>query len=134
MINRLDHVAVAVSDLQRSIDFYQRHFGLQPYFVQDGPNPRLLAIAYLKSPQGVLELMHAPDRVIGDGFHFCFVSDHFDDAYGRLVSEGVPVKSEPRPTAAREPAENGWLRCVFSGPDGEEVELRGPGDADRYRR
>jgi lactoylglutathione lyase len=134
MINRLDHVAIAVSDLDRSVDFYQRHFGLEQYFLQEGPNPRLRAIAYLKSPQGVLELMHAPDRVIGDGFHFCFVSDDFDAAYQRLTGEGVTVKSEPRPTAARIPAEQGWLRCVFNGPDGEEVELRGPGDAGRYSR
>jgi len=61
------------------------------------------------------------------GFHFCFVSDDFDAEFERLVAEGVPVKSAPRPVAAREPAEAGWLRCVFSGPDDEEVELRGPG-------
>ena len=134
MINRLDHVAIAVTDLDRSIAFYERHFGLEPYFVHEGPNPRLRAIAYLRSPQGVLELMHAPGRVIGDGFHFCFVSDDFDGAYDRLVADGVPVKSEPRPTAARVPDEARWLRCVFSGPDGEEVELRGPGDAARYSR
>ena len=127
MIERLDHVAIAVSDLDRSIDFYARHFGLEPYFIQKGPNPRLLAIAYLRSPQGILELMHAPDRVLGAGFHFCFVTDDLDAAYARLVADGVAVKSEPRPTAAREPTETGWLRCVFSGPDGEEVELRGPG-------
>lgn len=126
MITRLDHVAISVRDLERSIAFYSRHFGLDPYFIQNRPVGRLQAIAYLRSPQGVLELMHAPDRTIGEEFHFCFVTDDFDDAYARLVSEGVAIKSEPRPTAAREPGEEGWLRCVFSGPDGEEVELRGP--------
>jgi lactoylglutathione lyase len=131
MITRLDHVAVTVSDLGRSIEFYARHFGLDPYFVQHRPVGPLRAIAYLRSPQGILELMHAPDRALGEGFHFCFVTDDFDAAYSRLVADGVPVKSEPRPTAAREPAEEGWLRCVFSGPDGEEVELRGPGLAHR---
>lgn len=134
MIKRLDHVAIAVSDLDRSVDFYSRHFGLDPYFVQDGRVGPLLAIAYLKSPQGILELMHAPDRILGQGFHFCFVTEDLDATYDQLVADGVPVKSEPRPTAAREPAEQGWLRCVFSGPDGEEVELRGPGDAERYKR
>lgn len=134
MIARLDHVAISVSDLERSIEFYSRHFGLNPYFVQDRPVGPLRAIAYLRSPQGILELMHAPDRRLGEGFHFCFVSDDFDSTYSRLVAEGVPVKSEPRPTAAREPSEEGWLRCVFSGPDGEEVELRGRGEAERYSR
>jgi len=130
MISRLDHVAITVSDLDRSIDFYSRHFGLDPYFVQNRPVGRLRAIAYLRSPQGIVELMHAPERVMGEGFHFCFVTDDFDASYTRLVADGVAVKSEPRPTAARDPSEEGWMRCVFSGPDGEEVELRGPGSRE----
>ena len=129
MINRLDHVAISVADLDRSIDFYSRHFGLEPYFTHDLQASPPRTIAYLRSPQGVLELMHAPGRAMGEGFHFCFVTDDFDAVRARLVRDGVPVKSEPRPTAARVPSEEGWLRCVFSGPDGEEVELRGPGRA-----
>jgi lactoylglutathione lyase len=127
LLNRLDHVAVSVRDLQGSIDFYSSHFGLEHYFTQPSPAPHLQAIAYLRSPQGVVELMHIPQHQMGGGFHFCFVSDDFDADYQRLVHEGVPVKSPPHPTAAREPAEAGWLRCVFSGPDGEEVEVRGLG-------
>ncbi len=129
MIGRLDHVAISVHDLERSIEFYSRHFGLDHYFTQPSPAPHLRAIAYMRSPQGVVELMHIPDHGMGAGFHFCFVTDDFDTDYRRLVNEGVPVKSSPRPTAAREPSETGWLRCVFSGPDGEEVELRGRGAA-----
>jgi lactoylglutathione lyase len=128
MINRLDHIAISVRDLERSVAFYRDHFGLDPYFIQDRPVGPLRAIAYLRSPQGVVELMHAPERVLGEGFHFCFVSDDFDATFDRLVAEGVAVKSEPRPVAAREPGEERWLRCVFSGPDGEEVELRGPSE------
>ncbi|HEX6513077.1 MAG TPA: VOC family protein [Chloroflexota bacterium] len=127
MLQRLDHVAVSVRDLERSIDFYSKHFASQHYFTQDRPGQTPQAIAYLRSPQGVIELMHLPEHHMGGGFHFCFVSDDFDADYERLVSEGVPVKSPPRPTAAREPGEEGWLRCVFSGPDGEEIEVRGPG-------
>jgi len=126
MILRLDHVAISVSDLDRSIDFYSRHFGLDPYAVHRRPVGPLLAIAYLKSPQGVVELMHAPGRAMTDSTHFCFVVDDLDSAYERLVADGVPVKSAPHPTTAREPFEEGWRRCVFKGPDGEEVELRGP--------
>jgi len=126
MITRLDHVAITVSDLDRSIDFYASHFGLDPYFVERDRERGPKAIAYLKSPQGIVELTHVPDRPLGEGFHFCFVSDDFDTTYQRLVAEGVPVKAAPHPTAARESGEERWLRCVFSGPDGEEVELRGP--------
>ena len=127
MILRLDHVAISVTDLDRSIDFYTKHFQLDAYAVHRRPVGPLRAIAYLRSPQGVLELMHAPERRMGNATHFCFVVDDFDGAYEGLVAGGVPVKSAPHPTTAREPSEEGWLRCVFSGPDGEEVELRGPG-------
>jgi lactoylglutathione lyase len=131
MIQRLDHVAITVADVRRSIDFYTEHFGLQHYFTQDRPAPNLEAIAYLRAPQGVVELVHAPGRAMGAGFHFCFVTDDFDLDYGRLINEGVSIKSEPKPTAARVASEAGWLRCVFSGPDGEEIELRGPGARPR---
>ena len=129
MINRLDHVAISVSDLDRSIEFYAQHFGLDPYFVERDRDRGPRAIAYLKSPQGVVELTHLPGREMGEGFHFCFVSDDFDAIYERLVKEGVPVKAAPHPTAARVPEERGWLRCVLSGPDGEEIEIRGPSAA-----
>ena len=47
----------------------------------------------------------------------------------RARSAAHPSAMVPRPddVAARVPAEAGWLRTVFSGPDAEEVELRGPG-------
>lgn len=130
-IVRLDHVAITVKDLDRSIAFYSRHFGLDPYSVQSRPTGPLKAIAYLRAPQGVLELMHAPEREMGGGFHYCFVTEDFDATYERLVGEGVPVHQQPHPTAAREPAEQGWMRCVFRGPDGEEIEIRGPGGGSR---
>lgn len=126
MITRLDHVAISVTDLDRSIEFYSQHFHMEAYAVHRQPVGQLLAIAYLRSPQGVLELMHAPGRQVGDATHFCFVSDDFDATFDRLVEEGVSVKRAPHPTRARVPTEEGWQRCVFNGPDGEEVELRGP--------
>jgi catechol 2,3-dioxygenase-like lactoylglutathione lyase family enzyme len=128
VIKRLDHVAISVADLDRSIAFYSRHFGLDPYFVdRNRVGGRLEGIAYLRSAQGVLELMLRRDATMNDAYHFCFVTDDFRATYDRLVEEGVPVKQQPHPTAAREPGEEGWLRCVFTGPDGEEVEIRGPG-------
>jgi catechol 2,3-dioxygenase-like lactoylglutathione lyase family enzyme len=128
MIKRLDHVAISVADLDRSIAFYSRHFGLDPYFVdRNRVGSRLEGIAYMRSAQGVLELMLRRDAKMSDAYHFCFVTDDFRATFDRLVEEGVPVKQQPHPTAAREPGEESWLRCVFSGPDGEEVEIRGPG-------
>jgi len=127
MIQRLDHMAISVRDLDASIAFYSRHFGLEHYFTQQMNRPEMPAIAYLRSGQGVMELMHRPTHQMGGGFHFCFVTDDFDAEFQRLTSEGVAVRTPPHPTAARVPSEAGWLRATFDGPDGEEVELRGPG-------
>ena len=60
-----------------------KHFGLDPYFVERNRTSGPPAIAYLKSPQGVVELTHMPGRTLGEGFHFCFVSDDFDSLTDR---------------------------------------------------
>jgi lactoylglutathione lyase len=122
MFKRIDHVAVHVSDLDRSVAFYERHFGFKHYFQQTASGG--LQIAYLRLGDTVLELTHHSD---GDmkGFHFCLETDGFDEAVDRLQKNGVKLIRAPHATAAREPREQGWRRVVFAGPDGEQIELRG---------
>ena len=67
MIIRLDHVAITVGDLDRSIEFYATHFGLDPYFVERNRERGPKHIAYLKSPQGIVELTYMPERPLGEG-------------------------------------------------------------------
>lgn len=122
MYKRIDHIAIHVENLERSVGFYERHFGFKTYFqhtVSGGPR-----IAYLKLSDTVLELT---ERFEGSmtGFHFCVETDSFDTAVPKLQSEGVPLVRAPHPTAPREPREQNWRRVVFCGPDGEQIELRG---------
>jgi len=119
---RIDHLALHVADLDRSVAFYERHFGCETYFEQR--SGRGLRIAYLRLGDSVLELV---DRDEGgmNGFHFCFETDDFDGAVDRLKADGVPCIQEPHDTPARAPREEGWRRVVFRGPDGESIELRG---------
>jgi lactoylglutathione lyase len=122
MYKRIDHVALHVADLDRSVAFYERNFGFENYFQQSVPGgPR---IAYLKLGDTVLELTHRSDGAMA-GFHFCLETDGFDAAVADLKSRGVEVIREPHKTAAREPREESWRRVVFKGPDGEQIELRG---------
>jgi lactoylglutathione lyase len=122
MYKRIDHVALHVADLERSIAFYERHFGFKNYFEQSVPaGPR---IAYLKLGDTVLELTHRWEGAM-TGFHFCLESDNFDEAVSELQAAGVPLIRAPHPTAAREPREENWRRVMFRGPDGEQIELRG---------
>jgi len=122
MFKRIDHVAIHVKDLDRSVVFYERHFGFKKYFQHAATGG--LQIAYLKLGDTVLELTHKTDGAML-GFHFCLETDNFDETVAKLQQDGVQLIRAPHGTAAREPRENGWRRVVFGGPDGEQIELRG---------
>jgi lactoylglutathione lyase len=122
MFKRIDHVAIHVADLGRSVNFYEQHFGFKHYFQHAAGNG--LQIAYLKLGDTVLELTHHPDESMS-GFHFCLETDNFIDTVEKLQKDGVKLVRAPHDTAAREPRESGWRRVVFAGPDGEQIELRG---------
>jgi lactoylglutathione lyase len=122
MFKRIDHVAIHVTDLERSVTFYEEHFGFKKYFQHAATGG--LQIAYLKLGDTVLELTHKTDGAML-GFHFCLETDNFDKTVSKLQQDGVQLVRAPHDTAAREPRENGWRRVVFGGPDGEQIELRG---------
>ena len=122
MFKRIDHVAIHVADLDRSVKFYERHFGFKHYFQHAASGG--LQIAYLKLGDTVLELTHHTDGSMA-GFHFCLETDSFAETVESLQRDGVKLLRAPHDTAAREPREKGWRRVVFAGPDGEQIELRG---------
>jgi lactoylglutathione lyase len=122
MFKRIDHIALHVADLDRSIRFYEHHFGFKKYFQHAATGG--MQIAYLKLGDTVLELTHKTDGAMS-GFHFCLETDNFVGTVERLQEQGVPLIRAPHDTAAREPREEGWRRVVFGGPDGEQIELRG---------
>ena len=122
MFKRIDHVALDVADIERSIAFYEEYFDCKLYYQHltgDGKK-----IAYLRSGDTVLELVNRDARGM-NGFHFCFETDQFDVEVERLKKAGLKVLTEPHSTDAREEREKGWRRVVFSGPDGEAIEFRG---------
>jgi lactoylglutathione lyase len=122
MFKRIDHVAIHVSDLDRSVAFYEKHFAFKRYFQHTATGG--LQIAYLKLGDTVLELTHKSDGAMA-GFHFCLETDHFDETVSKLREDGVQLVRAPHDPAARESRESGWRRVVFGGPDGEQIELRG---------
>ncbi len=122
MFRRIDHVALHVSDLERSIHFYEEHFGFKKYFQHAATGG--MQIAYLKLGDTVVELTHKSDGSMA-GFHFCLETEKFDEAVAELQKKGVEMVRAPHDTPAREAREKGWRRVVFRGPDGEQIELRG---------
>lgn len=126
MFKRIDHVAIIVRDREKSIKFYEDNFGFRKYFEHDVPVPIIDKIVYLKLADTELELVHMPGGgATNSGYHFCIISDDFQDDYNRLKEKGVKVEQEPHPTNPRVSTEAGWKRAVFTGPDGEAIEIRG---------
>jgi lactoylglutathione lyase len=122
MFKRIDHVAIHVQDLERSVSFYENHFGFRKYFQHAATGG--LQIAYLRLGDTVLELTHKSDGAM-QGFHFCLETDNLEETVAKLQHDGVRMLRAPHDTAAREPREQGWRRVVFAGPDGEQIEIRG---------
>lgn len=98
------HAALSVGDMQRSIDFYNRHFGFEVDSRAVGDDGKL-EIVHLRRDDNYIELFcHAEARPLPESAktldgdlrqvgtkHFAF---HTDDAYGlheRLENDGVEV-------------------------------------------
>jgi lactoylglutathione lyase len=126
MFKRIDHVALQVSDIDASKQFYQENFGFSHYY--EHKLPANLYIAYLTLGDTMLELYQSDmDSVshCATAFHFCLVTDNFSQDVQQLLSKGVRMQRAPHATAPRVAAESGWQRATFLGLDDEEIEIRG---------
>lgn len=140
MITKLDHVALSVSDLERSMEFYSSVLGCTVERVLDrGPDSLLgtvvgmpgasARIAHLSLGEAMIELFEYRDPAgnplpvdrkqadIGI-IHLGLTSSDARSDYKRLAEHGVEFVSDPvefRPGV--------WI-FYFYGPDGEVCELR----------
>jgi catechol 2,3-dioxygenase-like lactoylglutathione lyase family enzyme len=140
MIKQLEHPALSVADLDRSMKFYCDHLGFSVIRIlepRDDPKLDLITgqpgakarIAHLKFGDNMLELFEyleprgrpipADRRQCDHGWiHIGFRSDDVRADAARLRQLGVTLVSEPvefRPGV--------WV-VYFHGPDGELCELR----------
>lgn len=136
----IEHVALSVADMERSVSFYGKVLGLEVIERIECPAESGLGkivglpgcsarIAKLRSAHVILELFEYlsprgakifPNRSQADnGFtHLGFISKNIHADYARLKKQGVKFYSEPieyRP---------GVWNAYFYGPDGETCELR----------
>lgn len=122
MFKRIDHIALHVTDLSKSVDFYISNFEFTKHF--DNTTPNGIRIAYMMLGDTILELAQELNDGF-HGFHFCIQTTNFDGAVNKLLNNGVKMLNEPHHTSPRQPEEKGWRRAVFVGPDGEQIEVRG---------
>lgn len=110
----LHHVGIAVSDLDRSIAFYTRHFGFQ---VAERASFEGAALAFLTLEDGARLELAAEGRPAGPpASHVALGATDLDRLAARLRAQGVAV-TEPAPLW------NGGRTAFCDGPDGELIEL-----------
>jgi len=123
---RLLHTMIRVRDLDKSLDFYTRHLGMQLLRKKDFPDGKFTLAFVGYGPEedsAVVELTHnwdqQEDYEIGNGFGHLAIA--VPDIYGTceaMKNEGVKI---PRPPG---PMKHGTTVIAFiEDPDGYKVEL-----------
>ena len=109
MIVRLDHIAIAVPDLQAAIIRFAEDFGLKLAGKEDVPTEHT-STAFLPIEGTQIELIHPMDgqgsvqkfldKRGGGIHHLCFESDDIDADMKRLTAKGYRFLSDaPKPGA-----------------------------------
>jgi len=123
---RFDHVAITVSDMERSVAFYRDLLGLEvagQLLLRDNT----FKIVYLRSGDAKVELFEfrgieaetavgLPDTV-GGFKHLALQTDDVDAVAARLKTAGVTFTVEPKD------ASGGVRLAFFRDPDGNLLEL-----------
>jgi catechol 2,3-dioxygenase-like lactoylglutathione lyase family enzyme len=115
-VSALDHVAIPVTDMNRSIEWYQRVLGLSRRYEKEwGTDPAFLCagescIALLKNGKNALAPCTPTVR------HFCFRLDRpsFEEAVHTLREMGIPFSEDDHQIS---------LSLYFQDPDGHWIEL-----------
>jgi catechol 2,3-dioxygenase-like lactoylglutathione lyase family enzyme len=106
----LNHASLIVSDLDRSMAFYQRTFGLPVKSTQQGGVNLAVGDAFLGIYQGGANAMPHIN-------HFCFGIRGFDAArtVAALEAQGLPAESRER---------DGVTQVYTADPDGLRIQLQ----------
>ncbi len=124
MINGLTHIAVRITDLQRSLAFYTGVLGLRETWRYTSPEGQVILV-YLKVADGqFIELfpVDAAVKASDDGrcgyVHICLQVDDIQAAYERITGAGVPALYG-EPTLQVDESWQFWV----ADPDGNPIEF-----------
>jgi catechol 2,3-dioxygenase-like lactoylglutathione lyase family enzyme len=136
----MHHLGLTVTNLERSLEYYRRMFGLEPEFVATGDGEELsqavgvpeakLTFAFLRLGNGTVELLeYDNDRQTQYGLrnsdvgapHLCFDVADIDAAYEELLARGADFYSAPLRITDGPLA--GCAFAYFRDPDGLTLEI-----------
>lgn len=141
MIKGFDHIAVTVSDLDRSVEFYTKAMEMKEVLRWKSKIPGIREIAFVRIRGGMLELLaREKPKKAGPGDddetgvkHLCFAVTDIEKEIARLKKMDVPIVAdfhvlnedhlETKSGTMRLDLKKGLKRAVFADPDGIELEL-----------
>ncbi len=105
-LSHIEHIGIAVKDLQKAIDYYEKVLGLQCYAVEEVPDQKVKT-AFFKIGQTKIELLEstAPDGPVakfiekrGEGIHhMAFAVHDIEQALSEAREKGVKlIDTRPR--------------------------------------
>lgn len=94
LFSRIDHIALDVSDTEKTLLFYQTMFGFQVYFESTTKNGHII---YMKLRATILEISQQKE-VVHSGYHFCIHTTNFEKAISHLSAHNIPVYQTPHCT------------------------------------
>ncbi|ASS92888.1 VOC family protein [Peribacillus simplex] len=123
MIRKIEHTAIIVKDIEKSIRFYTEILGLKLRLRGSGPD-REMAFLYLDlQPDVEIELIQDFEPIVkyqpfGIMNHLAFSVNHLNETIGYYMEKGIKFLSdEPKPTL------DGGRMILFHGPDDELLQF-----------
>lgn len=130
IIKKIEHVAIIVADMDRSIAFYKEMFDYKVRI--RGQNAvREMAFLYHDNQPG-MEIELIRDLKPSEGYsdsgivnHLAFTVDNIDEAIAHYKEKGIAFNSdEPKPTL------DGGRMILFYGPERELLQFVEPGNRE----
>jgi catechol 2,3-dioxygenase-like lactoylglutathione lyase family enzyme len=123
-VSTLNHFTLTVSDVQRSVDFYQQVFGMRMQFMQateaDWKKPVVPVLGIEKGPQ-FLAFSRGGAAGVGRIDHFCLGMPDFQSARVVKILADRGIKANVRMRADSEPPAE---ELMFADPDGIRVQIQ----------
>ncbi|RZN46147.1 VOC family protein [archaeon] len=138
-----NHIALRVSDLSRSKQFYVRYLGLAPQFEHPISGPQFETVTGIRGFDAtfavlsdeknevtieLVELSPPLDESPSSFNHIAFQVEDVDELYARLVHDGVKTISAPLTLVHGNEKIDGKRFFYFLDPDGNVIEAFNPKD------